>query len=63
MEAESLRILTDSYDVARELGMGDVVHLWIDAALARKSAIPRDEDPLSYANWIQHWWVRQAPWV
>ena len=48
--------------LAKELGIGDRLHLWPDKSLGTKARIAGALDPLDYFNWLHRWWSRVSEW-
>lgn len=54
--------LTDVQLLARELGVENRLHLWLDKTLGEKSVIRQQPRPRQYERWIHHWQNRVSEW-
>ena len=48
--------------VAREVGIGDRLHLWPDKSLGNQTLIKRMPHRETYIAWLNHWWNRVSEW-
>jgi DNA repair photolyase len=50
------------YELAKELGISDRLHLWPDKSLGSQSLARRMPNPGQYLKRLQHWWRRISEW-
>jgi DNA repair photolyase len=58
----ALKSFSDIEAVAREVGLFDRLHLWVDAALGTVDAIQNRHEPDAYKAWVYYWWNRISEW-
>ena len=50
------------YEIARELGITNRLHLWPDKSLGSKATLAQTPNPGNYLHNLQQWWNRISEW-
>jgi DNA repair photolyase len=61
-EQYALGAFADMERAAREAGVFDKLHLWVDGALGSQKFRRTHADPAAYSAWVDYWWGRISEW-
>lgn len=58
----ALQSFSDIEAVAKDVGLYDQLHLWVDDALGTKAFLKAVPDPVAHQAWVNYWWNRVSEW-
>lgn len=61
-EHYALRSFADMEAMAKEVGVYDQLHLWVDGALGTQTFLKKTPDPVRHQAWVGYWWNRISEW-
>jgi DNA repair photolyase len=61
-EGYALQSFADMEAVAKEVGVYDQLHLWIDGALGTRVFLRKTPNPVPHQVWVNYWWNRISEW-
>lgn len=62
-ERYALQSFADMEAVAKEVGLYDRLHLWVDGALGTKTFLKKAPNPEAHQAWVNYWWNRVSEWA
>jgi DNA repair photolyase len=60
--AYALDSLHKVFEISKEIGISDRLHLWPDKSLGSKSVVRGMPNPRKYLKRLHHWWDRVSEW-
>lgn len=58
----ALQSFADIEVVAKEVGLYDRLHLWVDGALGSQTFRRKQPNSVAYSQWVDYWWNRISEW-